>query len=148
MEKYRDVSCCERNWYVNFNPAPSSFISNSDKQGKPKDDICSGMKTLVEVIGQAYERANADGGNKEVLAHMNHKENGRPKRSKIKLVHWLVAHDHEFNPGAWYTESKFPTSTNVDAFNRLLQKVEAHTDVRWLSWLPVAGGTDVAPVDE
>ncbi|CBJ33597.1 conserved unknown protein [Ectocarpus siliculosus] len=67
--------------------------------GKPKDDICAGMKTLVEAIGQAYERAKAEGGNKKVLARRNHKKDGRPKRAKIGLVNWLVANDDEFNPG-------------------------------------------------
>lgn len=104
------------------------------------------MKTLVEAIGQAYERAKAEGGNREVLARMNHKKNGRPKRAKVGLVKWLVANDDEFNPGAWYTESKFPKATNVDSFNRLLEKVERYTDVRWLSWLSSEMSTDAAPV--
>lgn len=115
-------------------------------QGKPKDDICSGMKTLVEAIGQAYERAKGEGGDKKVLAHMNHKKNGRPKRAKIGPVHWLVANDDEFKPGAWNTESKYPAATNVDSFNRLMAKVERYTDVRWLSWLSSERSTDAAPI--
>lgn len=77
---------------------------------------------------------------------MNHRKNGSPKRAKLGLVKWLVANDDEFKPGAWYTESKFPAATNVDSFNRLLEKVERHTDVRWLSWLSSERSTDAAPI--
>lgn len=128
---------------VDFNPDLSPFNLNSNTQGRPKDEICSGMRALVEAIGQAYERAKAEGGNKNVLARMNHRKNGT---AKLPLVKWLVANDDDFKPGAWYTESKFQAATNMKAFERLLNKVEAHTDVRWLSWLSSEGSIDAAPV--
>ena len=115
-------------WVLTLLFPPSSYHSNT--QGKPKDDICSGIR---------YERAKAEGGNKKVLAHMNHRKNGR---SMLPLVKWLVATDDDFKPGAWYTESKFQAATNMKAFERLLNKVEAHTDVRWLSWLSSEGSID------
>lgn len=101
------------------------------------------MKILVEAIGKAYERAKGEEGNKTVLAHMNNKQNGK---AKLPLVKWLVVHDNEFVPSTWYAERGFQTATNVGAFKKLLDKVERHTDVRWLSWLPSEGGTDVAPI--
>ena len=89
---------------VDFNPDLSPFNLNSNTQGRPKDEICSGMRALVEAIGYAYERAKAEGGNKNVLARMNHRKIGT---AKLPLVKWLVANDDDFKPGAWYTESKF-----------------------------------------
>lgn len=72
---------------VDFNPDLSPFNLNSNTQGRPKDEICSGMRALVEAIGQAYERAKAEGGNKNVLARMNHRKNGT---AKLPLVNQVV----------------------------------------------------------
>lgn len=95
----------------------------------------------MEAIGQAYERANAEGGNKAVLAYM--KKYGKAKRPLVKE---LVAKDDKFKPGAWYTESKFPKDSNDRPFKNLVEKVEAQTDVRWLSWLSSEEGVDAAPI--
>lgn len=128
---------------MDFNPALPSFISNSNTQAAPKDEVCTGMRVLVKAIGQAYERAIAEGGNKEVLAYMQHAKRGRSKRP---LVQKLVAKDGKFEPGAWYTESKYPTDSNDRPFENLVEKVEAQTDVVWASWLPSERSTDAAPI--
>lgn len=103
------------------------------------------MRELVEAIGQAYERAKGEGGNKELLTYMHHGVNGRSKRPLVKE---LVAKDGGFKPGKWYEDSKYPTDTNDRPFNTVVNRVERGSDVKWASWLPVAKGTDVAPVDE
>lgn len=97
----------------------------------------------MEAIGKAYERAKGEDGNKDVLAYMQHARYGKSKRP---LVQELIAKDDKFALGAWYTERKYPTASNNGPFKRLVEKVEAHTDVVWGSWLPSEEGVDAAPI--
>lgn len=122
-------------------PALPSFILNSNTQGKPNDDECSAIRALVEEIGKAYRRAKAERGNKEVLAYMN-----QYVEAKRPLVKKLIEKDDKFKPGAWYTDSKFSKDSNDRPFKNLVEKVEAHTDVRWESWLPSEEGVHAAPI--
>ena len=111
-------------------------------QARPSDDDCTGVRKLVEAIGQAYERAKGERGNKDVLAYMQHATRGKSQRPLVKE---LIAKDDEFKP-VWYTDSKFSKDSNDRPFKNLVEKVEAHTDVVWGSWLPSERSTDAAPI--
>lgn len=126
--------CVLRELIVTVNPL---FVNAQQKL--PKPDEIDGMRELVEAIGQAYGRAEAEGGNKAILVYMNHDTNGKSMRP---LVKHLVANDGEFKPGKWYEDSKYPKDSSNKPFKTVVEKVERGSDVKWLSWLPVKGGAD------
>ena len=117
-------------WVCNTHIHP---LFSDARQAAPKDDACAGVRKLTEAIGQAYERAKKRGPPDEILEYMNHGIRGRSERP---LVKFLVDKDGEFEPGEWYTKSKYPTDTNDRPFRNQVRKIQERTDFKWAAWLP------------
>lgn len=99
---------------------------------------CIGIQELARGVGKAWERA----GQRSVEAKKRgeqdpvyNKLTGGRAPSGLGLVQYLVDIDDEFQPGDWYTSSKFANLKNGGSFGTKIRAVEGSvTGWSWESW--------------
>lgn len=99
---------------------------------KPASDVeCAGMKELARAVGEAWKRAKTRGVQDKVLKKMN---GYRMESTTLRMVQYLVDEDDDFQPGDWYTGSKFAKMKNPGSFNKKILEVGRVSGWRWESW--------------
>lgn len=97
---------------LSLNPQPAS------------EDECTGMQELARAVGGAWERAKKRGVEDKLYKKMN----GRMKSATLNLVRCLIDEDDAFQPGDWYTNSKFAKVKSVASFDRKVEEVRKKVD--------------------
>lgn len=90
----------------------SSFKAKDIPEGAP-----DGLRTLLDVVKAAHERASGD-----VARHMNLP---RYRNHKFSMVRYLQANDADhFNGGEWFNNSRYKSATSPKGFDKLIEVVE------------------------
>lgn len=89
------------------------------------------MQELARAVGEAWERAKKRGVEDKLYKKMN----GRMKSARLNLVRCLIDEDDAFQPGDWYTSSKFSKIKSVTSFDRKVEEVRKKVNGwEWESW--------------
>lgn len=89
------------------------------------------MQELARAVGEAWKRAKKRGTGDKVYKKLN----GRMWKATLFLVRYLLDEDDDFQPGGWYTSSKFAKIKSPGSFDTKIRAVGGKVEGwAWESW--------------